>query len=64
MIFGGWLGFVRVVVDCDVASEAGLFGCAKSVTEKALGAVEKCFKSCPGFFIVGFGIPGFAIFKV
>ena len=64
MIFGGWLGFVRLVVDCDVASEASLFGCAKLVTEKTLGAVEMRFESCPGFFIVGFRIPGFAIFEV
>ena len=29
MIFGGWLGFVGLGVDGDVAGNAGLFACAK-----------------------------------
>ena len=51
-------------VDGDAAGKTGLFGCAKLVMEQALGTVEVCFEICPCFFIVGFGIPCFAIFEI
>ena len=64
MIFWWWLGVVGVVLYCKVASEASLFGCAKLVTEKTLCALEMRFEVCPCFFIVGFRVPGFAVFKI
>ena len=65
LIFGGWLGFVGMLLDGHVAGEAGLFGCVKLVTEQALGTVEVGFEICPCFsLLVAFGVPGFAIFEI
>ena len=59
---GGWvlLGWCY----CKVASEASLFGYAKLVTEKTLCALEMRFEVGPCFFIVGFSVPGFAVFEI
>ena len=49
---------------CEIACEARLFGCAKLVTEKTLCTLKMRFKLVPCFFIVGFCVPGLAVFEI